>query len=71
MQLREDNTDETYDQIDREIDDLMATAHEFDEADEAKRMKYGNTLFVPNRKVSREIFPLAKRKGATVIFEGE
>ena len=49
MQLREDNTDEIYDQIDREIDDLMATAHEFDEADEAKRVKYGRTLFVPNR----------------------
>ena len=49
----------------------MATAHEFDEEDEVKREKYGRTLFVPNKKVTRDIFPLAKRKGVTVIFEGE
>ena len=49
----------------------MATAQEFDEADEAKRVKCGKTFFVPTKKVSREIFPLAKRKGVKVVFEGE
>ena len=49
----------------------MATAHEFDEADEAKRVKCGKTTIVPTKKVSREIFPSAKRKGVKIIFEGE
>ena len=49
----------------------MTTAQEFDEADEAKRVKYGKTFSVPTKKVSREIFPVAKRKGAKIVFEGE
>ena len=37
--MREDDSEEAEDSMDREIDDLMATAHEFDEADEARRVK--------------------------------
>ena len=49
----------------------MATAQEFDDSDEAKRVKCGKTIIVPKKKVSREIFPAAKRKGARILFEGE
>ena len=57
--------------MNQEIDNLLATAQDFDERDEAKRVRYSQMVTVPTRKASRTIFPGAKRKGLPIVFSGE
>ena len=67
----DDCADDEEEKMNEEIDNLLATAQDFDERDEAKRVRYSQMVTVPTRKASRTIFPGAKRKGLPIVFSGE